>query len=122
MEEAMAYAQYSNYFTYKFWSDHVYEGDELAKKEAERVFQRRDVGVSTVLQMDFHALKCMVSEVISRKADYQADADGVFTSQGSYAYWERTGKRAKLKGPAQFRYAVRLEDGSYKIHHFDGVI
>jgi hypothetical protein len=118
----MAYAQYSNYFTYKFWSDHVYEGEEFAKKEAERVFQRRDVGVSTVLQMDRHSLKSMVAEVISRKEEYKADADEIFTSQGSYAYWERSGKRAKRKGPAQFRYAVRDEDGTYKIHHFDGVV
>jgi len=118
----MAYSQYSNYFTYKFWSDHVYEGDELAKKEAERVFQRRDVGVSTVLQMDRHALKSMVSEVISRKDEYAADPAAIFTSESSYAYWERTGKRAKRKGPSQFRYAVRNEDGVYKVHHFDGVV
>jgi len=118
----MAYSQYSNYSTYKFWSDHVYEGDELAKKEAERVFQRRDVGVSTVLQMDRHALKSMVSEVISRKDEYAADPAAIFTSESSYAYWERTGKRAKRKGPFQFRYAVRNEDGVYKVHHFDGVV
>ena len=35
----MPWAQYSMYFTEKFWKDHVYEGDETeAKRDAEAIY------------------------------------------------------------------------------------
>ncbi len=117
----MGYAQYSGSITRKFWSDHVYEGEQHAKKEAEETFQRRDVSVSTMLQMGTHALRMLAGEVNNRQAEYGANPANEFTSRGSYEYWERKGKRATKEGPAQFRYNVRLEDGVYKIHHFAGV-
>lgn len=121
----MPWAQFASYFTEKFWSDHVYEGDEAqAKKDAERVYQRRDVSVSSVLELDLHAIRCLVSEINARQSEYAANPRAIFTSNGSYAYWERKKKRAKRLGPAQFRYVVKKESGSelYKIHHFDGVV
>jgi hypothetical protein len=119
----MPWAQFSGYFTEKFWKDHVYEGsEEQAKRDAEEIYQRRDVGVSSVLEMSQHAIRILVGEVTKRQTDYAGDASGIFTSKGSYAYWERKGKRAKRRGPAQFKYAVKHEDGTYKIHHFDGVV
>jgi hypothetical protein len=117
----MPWAQYSGYFTEKFWKDHVYEGNESqAKGEAEAIYQRRDVNVSSVLELDRHAVRILVGEVNRRQGEYAAG--GIFTSQDSFAYWERKGKRAKRRGPSQFNYAVRQEDGVYKIHHFDGVV
>ena len=119
----MAWSQYSAYFTQKFWTDHVYEGNpDQAKKDAENIYQRREVTVSSVLEMDLHAIRCLVGEVTRRQAEYAGG--GLFTSENSYAYWERKGKRAKRKGPARFRYGVRKEAGDalYKIHHFDGVM
>jgi hypothetical protein len=120
----MSWAQFSGYFTEKFWKDHVYEGDESqAKRDAEEIYQRRDVDVSSVLEMSLHATRILVGEVNRRQAEYAAAGPRViFTSDGSFAYWERKGKRAKRKGPAQFKYAVKHEDGVYKIHHFDGVV
>lgn len=121
----MPWAQYSGYFTDKFWSDHVYEGDEAqAKKDAERIYQRRDVSVSSVLELDIHAIRCLVAEVKKRQTEYASAAPrSIFTSEGSYSYWERKSKRAKRLGPAQFRYAVKQEAGEtqFKIHHFDGI-
>jgi hypothetical protein len=117
----MPYAHFSGYFTEKFWDDHVYEGEELAKKQAEQVFQRRDVAVSTVLQMDRHALRSLVAEVMQRQAEYAAAPRDTFVSRGQYAYWERSGKRAKRQGPSRFRYGVKKDGDAYKIHHFDGV-
>jgi hypothetical protein len=117
----MPWAQYSMYFTEKVWKDHVYEGDERqAKGDAEAIYQRRDVNVSSVLELDRHAVRILVGEVNRRQAEYAAG--GIFTSQNSFAYWERKGKRAKRFGPSLFKYAVRHEDGVYKIHHFDGVV
>jgi hypothetical protein len=120
----MPWAQFSTYFTEKFWKDHVYEGDEdQAKRDAEAIYQRRDVDVSSVLEMSLHAIRILVGEVTRRQAEYAGAAPRtIFTSESSFSYWERKGKRAKRKGPAQFRYAVRREDGVYKIHHFDGVV
>jgi len=118
----MPYAQYSGTFTYKFWSDHVYEGAaDKAKKDAERVFQGRDVEISTVLQLDLHAIKVLIGEITKKQGEYAEAPQDIFTSNGSYTYWERSGKRAKRKGLDVFRYAVRKEDGVYKMHHFDGV-
>ena len=119
----MSWSQYSGYFTEKFWKDHVYEGDaDLAKRDAERVYLRRDVRVSTVLEMGLHAIRVLVGEVTRRQPEYAGDANGTFTSETSFDYWERKGKRARRLGPAHFRYAVRHEDGVYKVHHFDGVV
>jgi hypothetical protein len=119
----MSWAQFSGYFTEKFWKDHVYEGDEdLAKRDAEQIYQRRDVTVSSVLEMSLHAIRILVGEVTRRQKEYAGNANGVFTSESSFSYWERKGKRAKRRGPSQFDYAVRHEDGAYKIHHFDGVV
>lgn len=121
----MPWAQYSSYFTDKFWSDHVYEGDqEQAKKDAERIYQRRDVSVSSVLELDMHAIRCLVAEVNKRQSEYAAaEPRALFTSEGSYSYWERKSKRAKRRGPSQFRYAVKQDSGEkqFKIHHFDGI-
>lgn len=118
----MSWSQYAGYFTEKFWKDHVYEGDESqAKRDAEQIYQRRDVSVSSVLEMGPHAIRVLVGEITRRQAEYAANAAAIFTSVQSFAYWERRGKRAKRMGPAQFRYAVRKEEGTYKIHHFDGV-
>jgi hypothetical protein len=117
----MPWAQYSTYFTEKFWKDHVYEGDEeRAKGDAEAIYQRRDVNVSSVLELDRHAVRILVGEVNRRQAEYANG--GIFTSEDSFAYWERKGKRAKRYGPSQFNYAVRQEDGVYKMHHFDGIV
>jgi hypothetical protein len=119
----MPWAQFSGYFTEKFWKDHVYEGDEAqAKRDAEEIYQRRDVGVSSVLEMSLHAIRILVGEVTRRQGEYAGNAQGIFTSEKSFAYWERKGKRARRRGPAQFKYAVQREDGVYKIHHFDGVV
>jgi hypothetical protein len=119
----MSWAQFSGYFTQKFWKDHVYEGSErLAKRDAEEIYQRRDVSVSSVLEMDRHAIRVLVGEITRRQPEYAAAPNAIFTSQHSFAYWERRLKRAKRMGPAQFRYGVRYEDGVYKIHHFDGVV
>jgi uncharacterized small protein (DUF1192 family) len=117
----MSWAQFSGYFTEKFWKDHVYEGDEdQAKRDAEQIYQRRDVDVSSVLEMNLHAIRILVGEINRRQAEYAPRQ--IFTSDDRFAYWERKGKRAKRRGPAQFRYAVKFEDGVFKIHHFDGVI
>ncbi len=119
----MPWAQFSGYFTEKFWKDHVYEGDETqAKRNAEEVFQRRDVGVSSVLEMGLHAIRILAGEIKRRQGDYSGNSAGVFTSEGSFAYWERSGKRAKRQGPSKFEYGVKSEDGAYKIHHFGGVV
>lgn len=119
----MPWSQFSGYFTQKFWKDHVYEGGtDQAKRDAEEIYLRRDVLVSTVLEMRLHAIRVLVGEVTRRQAEYGDARDGVFTSETSFSYWERKGKRAKRLGPAQFRYAVRLEDGVYKIHHLAGVL
>jgi hypothetical protein len=120
----MSWAQFSGYFTEKFWKDHVYEGDESqAKRDAEEIYQRREVDVSSVLELSLHAIRILVGEVTRRQGEYAtAEPRKIFTSQSSFAYWERKGKRAKRYGPSQFRYAVKQEDGVYKIHHFDGVV
>lgn len=119
----MPWAQFSWYFTEKFWKDHVYEGDEQqAKRDAEEIYQRRDVSVSSVLEMSLHAIRILVGEVTRRQEEYAANSAGAFTSEQSFAYWERKGKRARRRGPAQFKYGVKLEDAVYKIHHFDGVV
>ena len=119
----MGWAQFAGYFTEKFWKDHVYEGDESqAKGDAERIYQRRDVGVSSVLEMGLHAIRILVGEIKRRQEEYAANAAAIYTSETSFAYWERVGKRAKRRGPAQFHYAVKLEEGAYKIHHFDGIV
>src|SRR4051812_27436466 len=119
----MPWAQFSGYFTEKFWKDHVYEGDDdLAKRSAEEVYLRRDVSVSTVLEMDAHAIRILVGEVTRRQAEYAGAPHENFTSETSFAYWQRKGKHAKRNGPARFRYGVRQEDGVYKIHHFAGVV
>lgn len=119
----MSWAQFSGYFTEKFWKDHVYEGSESqAKRDAEEIYQRRDVSVSSVLEMDPHAIRILVGEVTRRQQEYAANPQQIFTSEKSFAYWERRLKRARRMGPAQFRYAVRIDGGIYKIHHFDGVV
>ncbi|HEX4592203.1 MAG TPA: hypothetical protein VH120_19875 [Gemmataceae bacterium] len=119
----MSWAQFSGYFTEKFWKDHVYEGNEdQAKRDAEEIFQRRDVNVSSVLQLGPHAIRVLVGEVTQRQDEYAGNPAGIYTSWGQYAYWERSGKRARRYGPSQFQYAVRMEGGVYKIHHFDGVV
>lgn len=119
----MPWAQFSGYFTEKFWTDHVYEGsEEQAKRSAEEIYQRRDVSVSSVLEMDLHAIRILCGEVKRRQSEYQANPQAIQTSETTFAYWERRGKRAKRRGPSQFRYAVKLQDGAYKMHHFDGVV
>jgi hypothetical protein len=148
----MPWSQYAAYFTHKFWNDHVYEGDpDLAKKDAENIYQRRsredtekleqrreeeddgtiheprDWITNTVLEMDLHAIRCLIGEVMQRQPDYAAGPHKRFTSKGSYAYWERKGQRARRYGPAQFQYGVQQEQsegagGLYKIHHFEGVV
>jgi len=119
----MPWAQFSTYFTEKFWKDHVYEGDEQqAKRDAEEIYQRRDVSVSSVLEMSLHAVRILVGEVTRRQPEYAGNAQAIFTSENSFAYWERKGKRARRLGPTQFRYGVKHEDGVYKIQHFDGVV
>jgi hypothetical protein len=73
--------------------------------------------------MNLHAIRILVGEINRRQAEYAAAPPrSLFTSDDRFAYWERKGKRAKRRGPAQFRYAARFEDGVYKIHHFDGVV
>ncbi len=119
----MPWAQFSASFTEKFWKDHVYEGDEeFAKRDAENIYLRRDVEVSSVLEMSLHAIRILTGEIARRQGEFTGSPNGIFTSEKSFAYWERKGKRAKRLGPSQFRYAVKREDGLYKIHHFDGVV
>jgi len=119
----MSWAQFSGYFTEKFWKDHVYEGSESqAKRDAEEIYQRRDVTVSSVLEMDPHAIRILVGEITKRQAEYAANPQAIYTSVQSFAYWERRGKRARRMGPSQFLYGVKNENGVYKIHHFDGVV
>ena len=119
----MPWAQYSTYFTEKFWKDHVYEGNESqAKRDAEEIYQRRNVSISSVLELDPHAIRILVGEVTRRQPEYAANPHDTFTSAQSSAYWERRLKRAKRMGPAQFQYGVKLEDGVYKLHHFAGVV
>jgi hypothetical protein len=119
----MSWSQFSGYFTQKFWKDHVYEGDESqAKRDAEEIYQRRNVTVSSVLEMDPHAIRILMGEITRRQEEYAADPQAIYTSAQSIAYWERRLKRAKRLGPSQFQYGVRMEDGVYKIHHFDGVV
>ena len=78
------------------------------------------MNVSSVLELGRHAVRILVGEVNRRQTEYAEG--GIFTSDDSFAYWERKGKRAKRKGPSQFNYATKEEDGVYKIHHFDGVV
>lgn len=120
-----------NYMTYNFVHNHVYVkgSDErhAGKKEAEAAFQRRDVDTSTMLCLDGKDLRVLYAEVINRQTEYRAADSGngrptqIYTSQAAYAYYERTGKRAKPLGPAHFRYAVRKEGDMYKICHLDGM-
>jgi hypothetical protein len=118
----MHYVQYCMYFTEKFWRDHLYASEERGKRHAEEVFQRRDVSVSSVLQVTRHSIRVLVGEVKRRQGEYRANPRELFVSEPSFEYWERKGKRARRLGPAKFRYAVKHEDGVYKIHHFDGVV
>src|SRR4051794_7549311 len=104
----MPWAQFSSYFTEKFWKDHVYEGGEhFAKKDAEAIYMRRDVDVSSVLELSLHAIRILVGEVTRRQGEYAGSPPRtIFMSEDRFAYWERQGKRAKRYGPSQFQYAV----------------
>jgi len=118
----MPWAQFSGYFTDKFWKDHVYEGDEeFAKRDAENIYMRRDVDVSSVLEMSLHAIRILVGEIMRRQSEYSATPVRIFSSEKAFVYWERKGKRAKRLGPSQFLYGVKLEESVYKIHHFAGI-
>lgn len=120
-----------NYMTYKFLHDHVYikwsDDRRAGKKQAEMAFQRRSVPTNTLLCLDPKDMRQLYAEVQNRQAEYAADDPGgprhttIYTSQDAYAYFERSGKRAKAYSPRHFRYAVRKEGETYKIHHLDGM-
>lgn len=116
------------YFTYKFLHDHVetlgaHDDVREAKKKAERRYQARSVAVNTLLCLWPKDLIRLVGEISSRQAEYEANPNGLFTSEAAYSYYEREGKRAREYGPRRFAYAVRREQGGglYKMHHLQGM-
>ncbi len=134
-----------NYFTHKFLRDHVevLGGDENirgAKKKAEQRFQDRYPEkketnrefTNTLLCLSSHDLTRLIAEIQNRQREYAEAFDRqrrgeqteqiLFTSQAAYSYYERQGKRAKLYSPRQFRYNVRLIEGSYKMHHLHEMV
>ncbi len=113
------------YCTYDFIKKHIYEGDEeLAKKYAEIKTQGRNrVNTSTIITLDYKYANQLMMEVRDhyKEDDYQRGV--IYTTVAPYCMYERcwSDKRSKLIGLRKFKYKVKLEDGNYKIFHFDGL-
>ncbi|MDV6030974.1 MAG: hypothetical protein F9B45_12905 [Phycisphaera sp. RhM] len=115
------------YFTAKFWKDHVYLGNELNKKKAEIVFQRRSVQISSVICLTRAELTQLAGEVHHRQTEFaRAGSHSTYVSRSAYDIWSRGGSKPSDRQAASlkrstFRFAVQKQmDGKYAIHHFGG--
>ncbi|QDV87845.1 hypothetical protein [Planctomycetes bacterium TBK1r] len=115
------------YFTSKFWKDHVFVGNELAKKKAEIVFQRRSVQISSVICLTRAELTSLAGEIHQRQREFaNAGPHSTYVSRAAYDVWSRGGSKPSDRQSAShkkstFRFAVQKQiDGKYAIHHFAG--
>jgi hypothetical protein len=113
------------YFSSKFLKNHVFVGSEGAKKQAERVFQRRGTAISTVLCLTKGELIELAGEIHGNQEEFRRNPRKTFTTQRAYDYWSRGGTQAKDKQRAtqhtgRFEYNVRLEGEIYVMAHFEG--
>jgi hypothetical protein len=114
------------YFSSNFLKNHVDTGNELPKKRAEIVFQRRGRTISTVIYLTPSELVTLAAEVFNKQDKFAAAPDGIFTTDQPYELWSRgdddgTDKQRATSINSTFKYAVQKNsDGVYVIYHFHG--
>jgi hypothetical protein len=113
------------YFTARFLKNHVYVGNQGAKKRAEMVFQRRGKTVSTVLCLTRSELVQLAGEIHNNQDAFGRSPRQVFTTKHAYDYWSRGGSQSKDKQRAtahckRFEYKVLLIGEIYALDHFHG--
>ena len=113
------------YFASKFLKNHIFVGNEGAKKRAEEVFQRRGKAVSTVLCLTQRELIQLAGEIYANQVEFSRSPRKTFTTQQAYDYWSRGGNQSKDKQratmhTARFDYNVQLVGEIYVLAHFDG--
>jgi hypothetical protein len=113
------------YFSSNFLKNHVFVGNEGAKKQAERVFQRRGKDISTVLCLTKRELIELAGELHENQAEFARNPRKTYTTERKYDYWSRGGAQAKDKQRAtehnsRFDYNVRLEGDLHVMCHFEG--
>jgi hypothetical protein len=116
----------------KFYQRHlieVEEDDPEAKKQAEIVFQKRGVKVSTILCISATYGSSLMAEVSQRQDEYRKKPDRKYCTRERYPYYDRGGdgsekKRARFRGLAYMQYKVVNEDnrGVYKIDHLNAML
>jgi hypothetical protein len=72
------------YFSSKFLKNHVFVGSEGAKKQAERVFQRRGKAISTVLCLTKRELIELAGEIHGNQDEFRRNPRKTFTTQRAY--------------------------------------
>jgi hypothetical protein len=113
------------YFSSKFLKNHIFVGSEGAKKQAERVFQRRGKPISTVLCLTKRELIQLAGEIHCNQELFSRSPKKTFTTQQAYDYWSRGGSQDKDKQRAtlhtrRFDYNVQRVGEIYVMAHFDG--
>lgn len=115
------------YFSSNFLKNHIFLGNEGAKKQAERVFQRRGEKISTVLCLTKRELIELAGELHEKQADFSKNPRKTHSTERAYDYWSRGGKQPKSKDKqratehsGRFKYNVRLEGELYVMCHFEG--
>lgn len=81
---------------------------------------------NTVISLDSKYARQLMAEVRQRRenGDYQDENAQMPVTQDAYYLYQRgsSDKAARPLGLRHFRYKVQLENGVYKIYHFDGVV
>jgi hypothetical protein len=118
-------ARAKKYFSRNFLKNHIFVGNEGAKKRAEEVFQRRGKDISTVLCLTKHELIQLAGEIHGNQEAFGRSPRKTFTTEHVYDYWSRGGNQSKDKQRAtmdasRFKYNVQLVDDLYVMTHFEG--
>ena len=127
MSEKFNPANAQAFFTSKFWKDHVFVGNDMQKKKAETVFQRRSVQVSSVICLTRAELVKLAGEIHQRQAEFaKGGPHSKYTSKLVVDMWTRGGTKPRDQQTAShkksvFKFAVRKQtSGTFAVHHFDG--
>jgi hypothetical protein len=113
------------YFSSNFLNNHIFVGNEGAKKQAERVFQRRGKAISTVMCLTKREMIELAGELHENQSEFERNPRKTYTTERAYDYWSRGGTQSKDKQRAtqhtgRFDYNVRLEGELYVMYHFEG--
>jgi len=125
MAEKFDHGRPKVYFSSKFLKNHVFVGGEGAKKQAEKVFQRRGKAVSTVLCLTPRELVELAGEIFRRQEEFSKSPKKTFTTEQAYDCWSRGGPKRKDEQRAtqdtkRFKYNVQRAGEIFVLAHFDG--